>query len=59
MKLLSVFGGGLWFILLILGAGTGYSWFRFIKTGFKPALYAAIVLTVALFACALGMWAER
>lgn len=59
MKLLSAFGGGLWVILLILGAGAGYSWFRFIKTGFKPALYAAIVFTIAFVASALGMWAER
>lgn len=59
MTLLSAFGGALWVILLILAAGAGYAWFRFIKTGYKPALYAAIVLTVALVASAWGMWADR
>lgn len=59
MTLLSAFGGGLWFILLVLFGGAGYSWFRYIKKGYFPALYAAIILSIAAVGAFFWMWAER
>jgi len=59
MILLSFLGGGLWIILLVLGLAAGYAWYRFIAKGFYPALYAAIILTIALIASFFGMLAEK